>query len=192
MASGVPLEALVQRVAEGDEGAMADLVRALRPRVLRFLQQLGAHCDAAEDLCQETFLRLWLARERYQPEAKLTTFVLKIAYRCYLNWRESAGHRREVSDNAAAERLVEPSRNPEEWILAAYRRRQIRDAIDALPDGQREVFQMAHLDQMPYAEIAEILGVPVGTVKSRMWSAVRFLRLRLRDPLEIRERMGEG
>jgi RNA polymerase sigma factor (sigma-70 family) len=169
----------MQRVAEGDEGAMADLVRALRPRTLRFLRQIGADPDAAEDLCQETFVRLWLARRRYEIRAKLSTFVLTIAYRCYLNWRQSAGVRREVTNDAVGERLVSPSRNPEEWILAAYRRSQIRSAIDALPDGQREVFQMAHLDQMPYAEIAEILGVPVGTVKSRMWSAIRLLRRKL-------------
>lgn len=192
LASDGPLEHLMQRVAEGDEGATADLVHALRPRVLRFLRQLGARRDVAEDLCQETLLRLWLARRRYRPKAKLMTFVLTIAYRCYLNWRESAGVRREVVDDAVGERLVEPSRNPEEWILAAVRRGQIRDAVNALPDGQREVFQMAHLDQMAYAEIAEILGVPVGTVKSRMWSAIRSLRAGLRDSLAIRERTGEG
>ena len=176
MAQGEPIESLMQQIAEGDEAALRELVVKLRPRVLRFLTQLGADKDAAEDLCQETLIRLWVARRRYEPKGKLVTFVLKIAYRCLLNRRSKAGHRREVADDSAAERLVDPSRSPEEWVLAAYRRRQIRTAIDRLPDGQREVFVMAQLQDMPYAEIAEVLDLPVGTVKSRMARAVGRLR----------------
>ena len=176
---GGGLEGLMERVAAGDESAFADLVPKLRPRILRFLRHLGARHSLAEDLCQETLVRLWIARSRYQPRAMLTTFVLKIAYRCYLNARDKAAVRYEVSD----ERLPEVSANPEEWILGAYRRRCIEAAIAALPDGPREVFQMAHLDQMPYAEIADLLDIPLGTVKSRMSTALRLLRIRLQHSL---------
>lgn len=176
MAQGEPIESLMQRVTEGDEGALRELVARLRPRILRFLRQLGADKDAAEDLCQETLIRLWVARLRYEPKGKLVTFVLKIAYRCLLNRQSKAGHRREVIDDTVGERLVEPSRSPEEWVLAAYRQRQIARAIDRLPNGQRDVFVMAQLQDMPYAEIAEVLEVPVGTVKSRMARAVERLR----------------
>ena len=178
-------EHLMIRAAEGDTDAFAELAQRHRAWLRRFLYHLLWDRDEAEDACQETLVRVWLARERYRPIAKFKTFLFTVARNLGLHWLERRANRPPVvslhdqlgpEGRAVLEELRGEARTPERELLAGYERFRIRRAIDALPDGQRVVFVLAQFEEMRYAEIAELLDVPEGTVKSRMWHAYRALQ----------------
>jgi RNA polymerase sigma-70 factor (ECF subfamily) len=181
------------RAREGDREAFAALIGRHRGRVEAFLYRLLGDRQRAEDGAQEVFLRLWLARHRYEPRARFTTFLYQVARNYWLNEIRKDRSRpveiagvapdREPGDGLGSgtlARLAAPAAaEPHTVLFASYRRWRIRQAIAELPEGLRLVFVLGHLEGCRLAEIAEILEIPVGTVKSRMHAAVRRLRARL-------------
>jgi RNA polymerase sigma-70 factor (ECF subfamily) len=178
--------ALMGRARDGDPEAFALLHQRHRRRLERFLYRLFWDRDKAEDGAQEVFLRLWAARHRYQRQARFTTFLYQVAYNFWLDegrktrvrpvevsWAEGEGPdlrpRRLVPHAPAAT-------EPHYQLFLHYEQWRIRAAITRLPEGCRLVFVLAHLEERKLTEIAEILGIPLGTVKSRMHTAVRLLR----------------
>ena len=168
-------------VRDGDQQAFAALVYRYRARLRRFYLSLGEEPDSAEDLAQEALVRLWVARERYEPSGRFSTYLFQIARNCWLNALRS--RRRHPDGEQAGEIVPEPHSSPLwPWnpVFNAYRLREVRRAIASLPERQREVFVLCHLQGFTNAETAQMLEIPVGTVKSRMSAAVH----RLRDLLE--------
>lgn len=181
---------LMLRAREGDREAFAALIGRRRARVEAFLYRLSGDRQKAEDGAQEVFLRLWLARHRYEPRARFSTFLYQVARNYWLNQvRKERSRPVEVEGLApdgeegapgAFARLAAPAaHDPRAMLFASYRRWQIRQAIAELPEGLRLVFVLGHLEGCRFSEIAEILEIPIGTVKSRMHAAVRRLRARL-------------
>jgi len=181
---------LMMLVREGDYVAFDQLYDRYRGPILRFLFSLTWDADIAEDYLQEVFLRLYRARDRYEPTGKFSTYIFQIAKNYYL------AQRRKTKANAVELSLTHEDRNgfrpfenlrvnqriePEVHLLEEYRKLGIRRAIAALPENQKLVFVMSHLEDMKYAEIAEVLGIAVGTVKSRMFAAVNTLRTMLEE-----------
>jgi RNA polymerase sigma-70 factor, ECF subfamily len=173
---------LMALVREGDLVAFDALYDRYRDRVYRFLFSLTWDDQEAEDYLQETFLRLYQARDRYVETGSLSTYLMRIATNHFRWQRRKRRCRNDVPmlPPMAAIR-ANASVEPDVQLLAGYERWRIRRAIEALPEGRRLVFVMAHLEDMKYAEIAEVLGIPVGTVKSRMAAAVRSLRATLEE-----------
>jgi RNA polymerase sigma-70 factor, ECF subfamily len=181
---------LMELVRRGDYSAFDELYARYSEPLRRFLFSLTWDQDTAEDYLQEVFLRLYRARDRYQPTGKFSTYIFQIAKNYYLTQRRKikAGSD-EVSlaeegrdgyrpfENLRANEKIEP----EVHLLEDYRRLNIRRAVAALPEPQKLVFVMSHFEDMKYTEISEILGVPVGTVKSRMFAAVNTLRTLLKE-----------
>jgi RNA polymerase sigma-70 factor, ECF subfamily len=180
---------LMLRAREGDVAAFHELAQRYREPLRRFFVALLADHSEADDCVQETFLRLWLARGRYEPTGKFSTYLYQIGKHYGLNQRRKL--RPESLDNAgwetddADERLrvhpVAGSAQPEMILLERYRDARIRRAIAALPQHYRAVFELSHLEGLKYVEIGCRLGIPVGTVKSRMAEAVRRLRKALSE-----------
>ena len=181
---------LMMLVREGDYVAFDQLYDRYRGPILRFLFSLTWDADIAEDYLQEVFLRLYRARDRYEPTGKFSTYIFQIAKNYYL------AQRRKTKANAVELSLTHEDRNgfrpfenlrvnqriePEVHLLEEYRKLGIRRAIAALPENQKLVFVMSHLEDMKYAEIAEVLGIAVGTVKSRMFAAVNTLMTMLEE-----------
>lgn len=163
----------------GDRAAFEALyLRLVRP-LFNFFHRLCWNPALAEDCTQEVFLRLWKASPRWRPEARVTTYVFTVAQHYWINEREREKHRPTAT---AVEASAEaPGRDPgpdgraqthEEALL-------VRRAVDALPEHERIVVLLSEFQGFKYREIAEILEIPVGTVKSRMSEAVRRLRERL-------------
>jgi RNA polymerase sigma-70 factor (ECF subfamily) len=167
---------LMLQVREGDVAAFQQLVSRYRDPLRRFFASLLADRSQADDFVQETFLRLWLARGRYEPTGKFSTYLFQIGKRYWLNQRRK--FRPEVSDDVDGELTVRTLSHlqPEMLLMQEYRAARIRRAIAALPPHYRVVFELSHFDDLKYAEIGSRLGIPVGTVKSRMAEAVRRLR----------------
>ena len=163
--------ALMARVRKGDEGAFAQLVARHEMPLVNFFRRLGAY-QVAEDLAQDTFLRLFRYRTRYRPSAKFTTFLYTLARHAWVD------HLRQI---ARRERIVERGRI--EWPTSddatsgvARARLDAQAALATLSEKLRVVVVMSLYQGLGYAEIAKALGIPVGTVKSRMFLALRQLR----------------
>jgi RNA polymerase sigma-70 factor (ECF subfamily) len=180
----VDREILVRCRARDPVAFQAFVVRHER-LVFAVLSQMLGHGPHVEDLAQETFLRAYLAFPRFDldRDTKPSRWVLTIATRLALN----EARRRPRPSDAAAEPTT--AGNPETETLRAEVGRAIEHAIAQLPDEQRAVFVLAELHDLSLAEIAAALGVPVGTVKSRLLRAREHLRGRLE---RLRRRGSDG
>jgi len=180
---------LMQRVAAGDAAAFTALVERVLPRLLGYFRRLGADSALAEDCAQEVLLKIYRVRTRYRARARFITYLFHVARN---HWIDVYRHRKAgpatVSADAPGKEgeglglsgdlegsAPAPSAGAEGRELA----RALERAIGALGPEHREVFVLAQVESLRYQEIANILGIPVGTVKSRMHAAVRQVRERL-------------
>lgn len=178
---------LLVRYREGDQDAFLALVDHYQARLLQFFYRLCWDRDRAEDLCQDLFMKLMLNCRRYRPEGKLSTFVYRVATNLWIDhYRAARPQRRLVSldqplhDGPAMDL---PGHEPQPGDLAEQgeERLALRRALESLTEPHRIVFELAVYQERPYAEISELLGIPVGTIKSRMHNAVAALKTRLQD-----------
>jgi RNA polymerase sigma-70 factor (ECF subfamily) len=172
---------LVEAVARhGDREAFAALFEFYAPRVKGFLIRLGSTPDLSEEIAQETLLTLWRRAAMFDPSrASVGTWIFTIAR----NLRIDRARRGSV---ATAETIYEvlagddPAR-PDEGLLSGERDRHVQAALRDLPAEQTDVVRLSFFEDKPHSEIAAILGLPLGTVKSRLRLAMTKLRERLED-----------
>lgn len=173
-------ERLMLRFREGDVQAFEELVRRHRTPVFSFLLRLAGDRGRAEDLCQETFLRVVKAAEGWEPRATFRTWVFAMARNLAVDEaRRQAFRRTEPLDDPAHPAEVDGAPGPDRAAEGALLRPKLEAALAALPDEQREVFLLREHAGLRFAEIAEVTGVPENTVKSRMRYALEALRARL-------------
>ena len=168
---GDPDAALMERARDGDLAAFEELVRRHQQPLMNFFARLGAPSDA-EDLAQETFLRLYRYRARYRANAKFTTYLYLLARQVRIDCLRRGMRRDALHDRAAAEapQHAEPS------AIAQGARLDADAALALLSEPMREVVVLAILQGLPHQETSAILGIPVGTVKSRLSIALHRLR----------------
>ncbi|MBI4569759.1 MAG: sigma-70 family RNA polymerase sigma factor [Planctomycetes bacterium] len=192
---------LMVAAAEGNREAFAEIVDRYQRPIVNFFYRNTWDRDLAEDLAQEVFVKLYRATPRYREAAKFSTFLYRIAHNHWIDWCRTAGSRKRPlsldaggEEDEGGESYAARIPGREEAPDLALERREtldrIRDAVGTLPREQREVFVLAEMQGLRYAEISDILDVPVGTVKSRMHTAV----MRLRDLLaeELQEELADG
>lgn len=157
-----------------DEELMAEAGK-YRRNLLNFFWRSGVSPFEGEDLVQETYLRLWKYRRRYEPTVKLSTFLFLMARQVRLDAlrRDTRRERREKEWSSGRADVQEAATVGE--------REDVRRAVARLPESMREVVELGVFQDLPYAEVSEILGIPVGTVKSRMFNAIRKLKEMLND-----------
>lgn len=169
---------LIVAIAErADRQAFAELFGRFAPKVKSYLMRLGAPAAAAEELAQETLLSVWRKAAQYDPaRAGASTWIFTIAR----NLRIDAIRRERPAP--PPDELSEASDEPggEGLVLFAERETLVRRALGTLPAEQAEVIQLSFFSDEPHSVIAERLGLPLGTVKSRL----RLAMGRLRDQLE--------
>jgi len=177
------------RAAAGDEAAFVALVERVLPRLLGYFRRLGADAATAEDCAQEVLFRLYRTRERYRPEARFLTFLFHVARNHWIDvYRHARVGPRTVSADAPADRdggplsadLAGPSPAPGEGADRRALGAALERAVADLGEEHRDVFVLAQVEGLRYPDVAAILRIPVGTVKSRMHAAVRLLREALR------------
>ena len=179
---------LMARTARGDENAFAELVVRYQDVLLNFFLRKGvSYCDG-QDLVQRTLLRLWRYRNRYAPTAKLTTFLFLLAGQVTIDFFRAEGHRQgleEALERQAESEATSGTMSTSGEAAAACRPadpdddgagERVRLAVASLPPGMRDVVELGVFQDLPYADVAEILGIPEGTVKSRMFNALRKLK----------------
>ncbi len=138
--------------------------------LLNFFWRQGVSYSEGEDLVQETYLRLWKYRAEYKPTAKLSTFLFLMARQVRLDALRQQSRREKREDRWAKDR-PETESPPETGT-----REDVRWAVSQLSEPLREVVELGVFQDLPYAEVAEVLGIPVGTVKSRMFNALKKLK----------------
>lgn len=167
--------ALMLRVCrEDDRDAFAVLVRRHQKMLLNFFARSGVQYDC-EDLVQQTFLRIYRYRDRYTAAAKFTTFLFLLARQVWIDELRRRKRRERLAESLAAEPHLEFVEPPGASTGAAGDM-DLERALAALPEGLRQVVDLGVYQERPYAEIAAILGIPEGTVKSRMFNALAKLR----------------
>ena len=176
---------LMLRVREGDETSFAMLLERHRAPVVQFLYRMVQNQPVSEELAQEVFLRVYRSRATYEPTAKFTTWLFRIATHLALNWiRDGKKEKGQESLNeeilAGVERQV-PDRQPtiEQEMLYAVRLAEVRRAIESLPEKQRAAVMMHKYEELDYAQIAKALGCSESAVKSLLFRAYETLRSRL-------------
>jgi RNA polymerase sigma-70 factor (ECF subfamily) len=152
------------------------LVSRHRTRVTSFLLSIHPDIDLAEDACQEAFLRLWVHRDQYTESGRFSAYLLRIAKNVLLS--RLRGRNMVGLELCEALELAdqETHSNPEAALMAAESNTEAMNCLDSLPVHLAEVFRAVVVDGMKYAEAAELLDIPIGTVKSRMHEAVKRLR----------------
>jgi RNA polymerase sigma-70 factor (ECF subfamily) len=178
------LVALMRQVREGDEAAFRELVEATEDRLYGTIAKMLGGAEGAEDLAQRVYLRIWQARGRYERKSKFSTWMFSIMHRLVLNERRGRARRAVVfRDPGIEENPREPASGqlPSSDAAGAELAAAIDAALGDLPEEQRTAMILRRYDEMPYEDIAEVLGTTVSAVKSLLFRARETLRLKLKD-----------
>jgi RNA polymerase sigma-70 factor (ECF subfamily) len=176
------LDQAMNRYADGDEGAFAELFLGLGPRLRGFLRRLSGSADVADDLLQETFLRLHAARGGFARGRPVLPWAYAIARNCYVSRARSARVRLEqaATGEAALEKAAGPGTQEQEGIA-----RQMAEAVDRALQGmtaaRREAFVMLRYEGLSVALAAQIAGVSEGALKIRAFHAYEIIRAALAE-----------
>ncbi|MHC5064019.1 MAG: RNA polymerase sigma factor [Planctomycetota bacterium] len=172
---------LLDRFRHGEAAAFDRIVGEYERRLVQFFHRLCWDRGQAEDLTQALFLKLLRGAQRYRPQGRLSTFIFRIATNLWI-------------DHYRAQRPRQPLYSLDQALLAGFdpesdriaappllaeqdeERRRLRKALEQLTEPHRLVFELAVYQELPYAQISEVLHIPVGTVKSRMHNSVRALK----------------
>jgi len=166
---------VIQALRKGEEQAYALVIDELHVPVYRFLLRLSRDSGIAEDLTQETFIALWQGVGSFKGRSRFKTWVFGIAHRQFLRHKD----KRTVETVELVDSDLSDPSDLSELVEESQERARLRRAVYGLPDPYREVVCLAHFDGLSYRESAEVLGIPIGTVKSRMNSAFKLLREKL-------------
>lgn len=176
---------LMLRVRFGDSSSFNLLLERHRTPVVHFLYRMVQNRAIAEDLAQEVFLRVYRSRAGYEPSAKFTTWLFRIATNLAFNWIRDEKMRRqqrsiEMDDARAVARHIGDGRPSVEKVLVdEVKLQEVRDAIAQLPEKQRAAVLMHKYEEMEYSQIAKVLGLSESAVKSLLFRAYENLRARL-------------
>jgi RNA polymerase sigma-70 factor, ECF subfamily len=182
-------EALVALAARADDGALAELYDRFGHVAYGLALRIVRDPALAEDAVQEAFLTIWRSASRFVPErAKARTWILTLVHR-----RAVDVVRREQPRRAEPIELAPPASadvtEDEAWLR--LQRARVQDALRLLPDQQREALELAYYGGFTQSELAERLGEPLGTIKSRMFAGLARLRELLADAGSEEERWSE-
>lgn len=170
--------AIVCRLADGDAAALSELLDLFWAPLVRYAIRVLGTQDAAEDVVQEAFIRLWETREQLDAGKSVRGFLYRIVHNRTV---DELRRRRLRGDRSIRLRAALPTPpTPAELTQAGQLEAAAAHAIEALADRRREVFVLAHLHGLSYREISEALGISPRTVANHMTLALRELRIALR------------
>ena len=171
--------AIVRRIAEGDESALAILYDRWAQSVYSLVAHLLKDADGAEDVVEETFWQVWQRASSYDvSRGTVRTWLLTIGRSRALD-RLRSRKRNHVDISADLSLVRDPSSDPSQEVEGAERRQLVYAALIELPDEQRRALELAYFRGLSQSEIADFLGEPLGTIKTRMRLGMQKLRDKL-------------
>jgi RNA polymerase sigma-70 factor (ECF subfamily) len=172
---------LIAQAQQGDRQAFGELVRRHREGVINVVYRMCGDVNVAEDAAQEAFIRAWQHLPGYRPRSPFRNWVYRIATNVAL---DVLRRERETVDIDALS-LATSDGGPEAAVEGAERGERVREAVLALPPASRAVLVLREYEGLSYREIADALGIPIGTVMSRLNYARNRLRESLAPHLEV-------
>jgi RNA polymerase sigma-70 factor (ECF subfamily) len=179
---------LVAAVRDGDEAAFQEIVRRYRNPITNFIYRMVDDYDRSVELAQETFIRIYTSASRYQANFSFSTYIYRIASNLAISELRRRKRRRFVSlfspfvnDDGETVEIDPPDTSPlpVETMIEEERRRAVARAITSLPEKYRSALVLRDVEGMSYDQIAEVLNLSEGTVKSRINRARNLLREKL-------------
>jgi RNA polymerase sigma-70 factor (ECF subfamily) len=176
---------LMLRVRDGDGASFAILLEKHRLPVIHFLYRMVQNQAIAEELAQEVFLRVYRSRESYEPTAKFTTWLFRIATHLALNSLRDGKNRRleerldDDSSETPVRQVSDKQPSVEQTMVYQARLDEVRRAVAMLPEKQRAAVLMHKYEEMEYSQIAKVLNCSESAVKSLLFRAYETLRARL-------------
>jgi RNA polymerase sigma-70 factor (ECF subfamily) len=177
---------LVARALKGDRKAFEMIVRKYEQPLTSYLGRMTGEREAALDFAQEIFLKVYCSLGSYRPAYKFSTWLFKIASNHLIDhWRKkklptvSLDQPVDDEDGPLMPQVADPTPSVARKFELAEIRQKIERALQSIPEALRELFVLRHVNEFSYEEIADIKGLPVGTVKNRVFQAKELLRKRM-------------
>jgi len=176
---------LMLRVKEGDDASFGLLLEKHRTSVVNFLYRMVQNQAVAEELAQEVFLRVYRSRSSYEPTAKFTTWLFRIATHLALNALRDGKNEKlqerldDDSSDLPTRQVADQRQTVEQHLVYQARLDEVRKAVATLPDKQRAAVLMHKYEEMEYSQIARVLSCSESAVKSLLFRAYETLRARL-------------
>ena len=174
----------VQQAARGDRNAFAHLVDCYLSSLRRWLFTLTGKEHVAEDISQEAFLKAWIALPTYREEGSFRAWLFQIARRCWLDTERSGDTCQKL---AFPEEVPAKPEDPLTDMIVNETQQQLQNALAALPPNYRAAYLLWTQEELPYAEIAEILGITEDNARWRVFQARRRLLQLLEPYLQCRD-----
>ena len=173
---------LVKASQQGNQDAFALLVQRHQHRVFNMVLRMLRDYEEASEITQEAFLAAWLGLPSFRGEARFATWLYRIAYNCALKQLERRKRERSLQAAMEAEQILEGvnrEKRAEDLLELRDRQAIVREQIEKLPAKYRSVLILRHLQEMTYEEMADILTMPIGTIKTQLFRARHLLKERL-------------
>lgn len=172
---------LVATAVHGGEGSFEELVRRYQRPISAYVYRMVGNYESALDLTQEIFIKVYSSLERYRPEFKFSTWIYKIAHNAAVDHLRRTTTREQSlvvgTEGDQFELPIESNRlSPEQESERRERRAEIETVVGALPANYRELIILRHSQDLSYEEIVEVTGLPLGTVKNRLFRAREMMR----------------
>lgn len=186
---------LLQRHLQGEEAAFGTLIKRYRKELFSFLVRFTGDVEMAEDVFQETFLQLHISAATFDPQRRLKPWLFTIAANkgrdaMRSRWRKQAAPLDAMvggsNDDQTSYASLMPSSipAPEEALANLETRQAVQKIVDRMPENLRVVLLLSYFHDFPYKDIAEMLNVPLGTVKSRLHAALRYFAKQWKETSE--------
>ena len=177
---------LVATAATGTEGSFEELVRRYQRPISSYVYRMVGDYEAALDLTQEIFIKVYGSLARYRAEFKFSTWIYKIAHNCAVDHlRRNSGRERSLLAGLEGDHYELPiesgNLSPEQESERRERRLEIEFVVRSLPAAYRELITLRHSQDLTYEEIVEVTGLPLGTVKNRLFRAREMMRQQFVD-----------
>ena len=179
------LQNLVAKAQNGDRLAFQDLFEGTHTAIFNFLRALGLTRDEADDLCQETYIRVWNALPRLKSPESFVAWLHQIARNVAKDYRKHRGRHPEVNTDVIDQNQGEIGLAPEQTAEEQMVKSAVMSAISSLPDNQRLPIVMHHVDGLEISEIAKILKISYGTVLSRLARGRAVIAKRLAPMIDL-------
>ena len=178
---------LARRAKTGDRGAFEDLVQMYNDKIYRLCYRMLGNRQEAEDVVQETFLRVFRNLDRYDETMKFSTWIYRIATNLCIDLLRKRKNEFSLDETSSAENetnnfhgiLADDEPSPENMALLSETQSNVRNAIESLPKKYKTVVILKYLHDMSLQEISEVLDLPVSTVKTRVHRGREYLRKKI-------------
>lgn len=183
---------LIERAQRGDRSGFDQLVWKYQARAYQYAYRLTHDSDLASDIVADAFVRTYNALPNFRAQSAFTTWLYRIVTNCYLDLRKKDRSRKSVSldapvgdDTDMTLQIESEDDGPDVVTERNARERLVQRALRRMPEYQQTMLTMFHVDNLSYEEIAEVLDLPIGTVKSRLNRARLSLREQLAENVEL-------